>query len=124
ANDNAGGAREVEAHLAGAAADLDDARVAVDRAVEQAREGAAVRSRAQALEAVTRRVARKRRAFVEAPHRLGASIARQPQARDAVRRVEASVTTGARPVRRQPTSARRTGEEIAERVHCIRRSRR
>ena len=59
------GARQIEAHLAGAAADLDDARVAGDRMVEQAGEGAALGAGAQPGQAVIGRIAGEGRRIVE-----------------------------------------------------------
>ncbi len=46
--------REVQAHLAGAASDVDDARISGNRAVEQTREGIALGARAQRRAALSR----------------------------------------------------------------------
>ena len=65
ADHHAVGAREVEAHLAGAAADLDDARVAGDRVVEQRAKALRLGAGAQPGQAVARRIAGERRRVVE-----------------------------------------------------------
>jgi hypothetical protein len=123
ADDDAIRAREVEAHLAGAASDLGDPRVARNRAIEQAREGAPPGARVQRLQVVARRVAGERRVLVEAAHFVGACVVGQPEVGNAVRRIEARAAAAARPVGRERIPARRAGEQIAEVGHRFRRSR-
>ncbi len=87
ADHDAVGARQVQAHLAGAAADLDDARVAGDGLVEQPRELAALGAPAQRGEAVARRIAGEGRVLVEARAPRRCAGRGEPQVGDAVRRL-------------------------------------
>ena len=93
--------------------------------IEQARELAPLGPRAKRVQAVARRIAGERGALVEPPHRLGARVAREPQVGNPVWRVEARAAAVARP---DPTASapaqRRTGEQVPEGVHGVRRSRR
>src|SRR5688572_14156610 len=70
AHHRAVGAREVQTHLAGAASDVRNARISGNRAVEEAGEGIALCARAEALQTLSRRITRERRALVEAAHGL------------------------------------------------------
>ena len=107
-------AREIKAHLARAASDLDDSRVEGDRAVEQARELAAAGPRAQPDELVVRRVTGKRRLLVETPHDVDARLTREAQSGNAIRCAIARAAAPARPVRRQVGLARGTRHQRAE----------
>jgi len=59
------GAREIDGHLARAAADVGDPGVTGDRAIEQAGERAPFRARTQRVQRVALGIARKRRTLVE-----------------------------------------------------------
>ncbi len=85
ANDHAVRAREVEAHLAGPAADLDDSRIAGNGAIEQADELAASRARAKRGQVVMGRIPGKWGSFVEAAHRFRARVTGQSKIGNAVR---------------------------------------
>ena len=116
ADDDAIGARQVEAHLPGAASDLDNARVARNRPVEQPRELAALGARAQPGQAVVGRIAGERRLPVETTDGINARPATQPQVGNTVRCVVADGAGSTRPVRRQRALARRAREQVAEGV--------
>ena len=92
------GAREVQTHLAGAASDVRNARISGNRAVEESGEGIALCARAEALQTLTRRIAREWRTLVEAAHRLSHAIRRQSQIGDTVSDVEARRASSARPL--------------------------
>ena len=111
------GLGEVETHLAGAAADLDDAGVAGDGLVEQAGEFAALGPGAQGAQGLAGAIAGKGRPLIEQPHRLGAPITADPQVRHAVGRLVAGPARGAAPVRRQDALARRTGDQVPQGRH-------
>ena len=108
-------ARQVQAHLPGAAAQLDDARVAGDRLVEQPRELAALRARAQSGQAVARRIAGKRRRLVELAHHVGAFVRGQAQLGDSARRLVARAAA-TRELAVERAGAGGTGEQLGERV--------
>jgi hypothetical protein len=94
-DDQSIGARQVQAHLAGPASNLDDARVAGNGVIDQTGENVALGPRAKRLQAVAGRVAWKRRALVKAAHDFGAVVTRQAQVGNSVRRLESSATIAA-----------------------------
>jgi len=77
--------------------------------IEETGERAAFGARVQRLQAVARRVAGKGRAIVEAADLVGAFVARQPEIRNAVGRVEPRAAGAARPVFRERAGTGRTG---------------
>jgi hypothetical protein len=124
AHHHAIGAREVQTHLAGAASDVGNARISGNRAVEEPGEGITLGTGAEAVQTLTRRIARERRALVEAAHRLGHAIRslvcwsagplvrRQSQIWDTVSDVEAGRASSARPLGRERAAACRAGDEL------------
>src|SRR4051812_35544110 len=108
-DDDAIGPGEIEGHLTGSASDLDDPRVAGNRLIHETSEGTALGPRVKRLQAVTRWVAGKGRAIVEAPHPIGARVAWQSETGNSVRRVEARAAPKTRPVVGERARARRTG---------------
>jgi hypothetical protein len=65
---------QVQTHLAGPAADLDDSCIPWDRVMNQAREDAAFRPRLQCLQSLARWIAGERRPLVKAAHRVGTIV--------------------------------------------------
>ena len=117
ADDDAIGAREIQAHLTGSAADVGNPRVPGNRLVDQLREVTPPGARVQGVQAVARRVARERRVLVKAGDGLGARVGREAERGDAVRRLEARGTAATAPIRGERAATRRTGQQVAERVH-------
>ena len=74
ADDDPVGAGEEERHLSGAAAQLEDAGVARNRTIEEARELAPSGSGAQPGMTVSRRVRREGRLLIELPYRFGPPV--------------------------------------------------
>ena len=118
ADHDAIGARQIQTHLAGAAADLHDARVAGDRPIEQAGEGASLGPRAEApagcRAADSRETARARRSG--APSRCARR--RAAAGWGCRRRRRSARRSRARPVRRERACARRAGEQLPEARPC------
>jgi len=67
--------RQIQAHLARATPNLDDPRIAGNRAVNQTRELAALGACAQPTQRGAWRVARERRSLIKAAHNLGSRLA-------------------------------------------------
>ena len=116
--------REVQRHLAGAASDFGDPRVAGNGPIQELSEPAASGACAERRKAVAGRVSRKRRGLVERAHGLGPGGAVQSEIRNAIGRVEARTAAEASPLGRQRGAARRTGQQLEEVGHVVRRSRR
>ena len=110
-------ARQVQAHLPGAAAHFQDARIRGDRGIQQPRECAALSPHPQGFQAVARPVARKRRVPVEGTDSIGAGIAGHPEIGNAVLARMARAAIPAGPFAVQCSLAGRTSEQIQQLRH-------
>jgi hypothetical protein len=81
-------AGKIEAHLAGAAADVNNARISGNRLVEEACKLTAFGTHVKRVKAISWGISGKRSTFVELSHLVGSRVAGKAKPRDSVWRIK------------------------------------
>src|SRR5262249_11995984 len=117
ADDQAISASEIQAHLAGPTAGVNDTRLIGNCLVEESRKHAPFGPCAKRVQTIARWISGERSDFVKPPDGVGAGVTRKPQVWNSLWRLKHFTTLPAGQIRLEPSGARRTCEQIPKAVH-------